>query len=400
MSSGSAMAAGYQLAEYSATGLGRAYAGEAAMADNASAQWRNPAMLTYLEGTQVSGGILYVDPNIDVTGTASKGGNGAYTESNDIAHSAPIPNFYLSHRINESWAAGLAFGSNYGMETELSEDFSSLHYGNEANVMTVEAVANLGYKLNDQWSFGAGVRLVAGEGHFGASSDAITGSMDRLKYMEGDDISWGYVLGTTWQINDNHRIGFAYKSEVMMDFDGHAEGLVYTGNTTDKIDGELSIPLPATIELASYHQLNQQWAVHASINWTQWSKFESLVAEFDDGTTDLIKEENWEDNFRFAVGTTYAMTPKLTLRSGIAYDMSAVSDENRTTTIPETDRTWLSAGASYQFTEQFTLDGGLTYIFAKTASISETDYETSFGSFDGEISGDVWIAGVQANYRF
>ncbi len=47
-------AAGFQLAEYSATGLGRAYAYEAAMADNASAQWRNPAMLTYLEGTQVS----------------------------------------------------------------------------------------------------------------------------------------------------------------------------------------------------------------------------------------------------------------------------------------------------------------------------------------------------------
>ncbi len=47
-------AAGFQLAEYSATGLGRAYADEAAMADNASAQWRNPAMLTYLEGTQVS----------------------------------------------------------------------------------------------------------------------------------------------------------------------------------------------------------------------------------------------------------------------------------------------------------------------------------------------------------
>ncbi|QSA20032.1 outer membrane protein transport protein, partial [Vibrio furnissii] len=33
-------AAGFQLAEYSATGLGRAYAGEAAMADNAGAQWR------------------------------------------------------------------------------------------------------------------------------------------------------------------------------------------------------------------------------------------------------------------------------------------------------------------------------------------------------------------------
>ncbi|NMU30223.1 aromatic hydrocarbon degradation protein, partial [Vibrio parahaemolyticus] len=65
---GMANAAGFQLAEYSATGLGRAYAGEAAMADNASAQWRNPAMLTYLEGTQVSVGAIYVNPNIDIEG--------------------------------------------------------------------------------------------------------------------------------------------------------------------------------------------------------------------------------------------------------------------------------------------------------------------------------------------
>ena len=64
-------AAGFQLAEYSATGLGRAYAGEAAIADNAGSQWRNPAMLTYLEGTQVSVGAIYVDPNIDIDGTST-----------------------------------------------------------------------------------------------------------------------------------------------------------------------------------------------------------------------------------------------------------------------------------------------------------------------------------------
>ncbi|MGZ7352732.1 outer membrane protein transport protein, partial [Streptococcus pyogenes] len=50
----SAYSAGFQLAETSATGLGRAFAGEAAMADNASAQFRNPALLSYLADTQVS----------------------------------------------------------------------------------------------------------------------------------------------------------------------------------------------------------------------------------------------------------------------------------------------------------------------------------------------------------
>ncbi|MCG6469285.1 outer membrane protein transport protein, partial [Vibrio parahaemolyticus] len=94
--SGMANAAGFQLAEYSATGLGRAYAGEAAMADNASSQWRNPAMLTYLEGTQVSVGAIYVNPNIDVDGTSTFVNGPNKASSHDFAHDAVIPNFYLS----------------------------------------------------------------------------------------------------------------------------------------------------------------------------------------------------------------------------------------------------------------------------------------------------------------
>ena len=119
-------AAGFQLAEYSATGLGRAYAGEAAMADNAGAQWRNPAMLTYLEGTQVSVGAIYVDPNIDIEGTStSLAGANTSTPANskDFAHSAVIPNFYVSHKYSEKLAIGFAAGTNYGMETDLGNRF-------------------------------------------------------------------------------------------------------------------------------------------------------------------------------------------------------------------------------------------------------------------------------------
>ncbi|XCD15277.1 outer membrane protein transport protein [Vibrio sp. CB1-14] len=411
LASTTASAAGFQLAEYSATGLGRAYAGEAAMADNAGAQWRNPAMLTYLEGTQISGGVLYVEPNIDVKGTATIFGQPVYTEAKDIAHSAPVPNLYISHQINDKWFAGLALSSNYGMETELDSEFKATQYGNEAKIMTVEAVANLGYQINDAFSVGGGIRFVTGEGKIGATAPftlptSATTAIQKgsyLKYVEGTDSSWGYVLGAAWQINDNHRLGFAYKSEVMMDFDGYGEGEVF--HFQGRRDGKLSVALPATAEIASFHQLTDQWAMHASINWTQWSSFEKLEAEFVDGVTSPIKNENWKDSYRFALGTTYQLNSKLALRGGVAYDMSAVDDKYRTTTIPETDRTWLSAGVSYAFTKQFTLDGGLTYIMARDASIVEPrdkldESAAVFGTFEGEISGDVWIAGIQANYRF
>lgn len=408
-------AAGFQLAEYSATGLGRAYAGEAAMADNASAQWRNPAMLTYLEGTQVSAGAIYVNPNVDVEGTVNHAQLGkTHASSKDFAHDAVIPNFYLSHQLNEQVALGFALGTNYGMETDLGTEFAASHFGNQASVISKEANLNIAYQILPQLSIGGGVRYVMGEGHFGATAPAknlirhpVTNNVmtlpkgTTLKYMEGEDNSWGWQVGSAWQINQNHRVGFAYKSEVVMDFEGHAEGVSYGSYKP----GMMSVTLPATAELASFHQLNDQWAIHASINWTDWSSFKELTAVFPE-KSDLIKSENWEDNYRFALGTTYQYDAKLALRAGVAYDTSAVDDKNRTATIPETDRTWVSVGGSYVATPQLTLDAGFTYIFAKDATINEprdaSDQTAAAigGAFTGNVSGNVWLIGVQANYRF
>ncbi len=417
-------AAGFQLAEYSATGLGRAYAGEAAMADNASAQWRNPAMLTYLKGTQVSVGAIYVNPNLDVDGDVNFYGNNTIASSSDFANDAVVPNFYLSHQYNDEFAVGLAFGTNYGMETDLGKGFAASHFGNEASVMTMEANLNAAYKLNDVVSIGGGIRYIIGEGSFGATAPSnnvvgthpVTGvpvsvAQDTtLKYMEGDDTAWGWQVGTAWQINDNHRVGFAYKSEVELKLEGYAEGLGFgLGTLIPKArdNGYMYLSLPATAELASFHQLTEQLAVHASINWTDWSSFEKLEAHMDTAGTQMVKVENWEDNYRFAVGATYQLQPKLALRTGVAYDTSAVSDKNRTITIPETDRTWLSVGTTYDWTKDFSLDAGFTYIIAKDAPITESrgyssddTAEAVGGQFVGETTGSVWLVGVQANYRF
>ncbi|MGF1737381.1 outer membrane protein transport protein [Photobacterium satsumensis] len=404
------MAAGFQLAEYSATGLGRAFAGEAAMADNASAQFRNPAMMTYLEGTQISTGAIYVDPNIDVKGdlTSSAAPDMTIpTQANDIAHSAVIPNFYISHRVNEQWAVGLALATNYGMETELGGDFLGTIFGNQANIMSVEINPNVAYKINDQFSIGAGVRYVMGEGHFGA---ALPMGGPDLKYMEGDDTAWGWQLGGAWQINEANRIGFNYRSAVDLKLKGEASGIGYDlvaaaqGQTPAKsYAGSMALTLPATAEIASYHQLTDKLAMHASFNWTDWSSFDKLEANIPSIglNPDLIKEENWEDNYRIALGATYQYTNKLAVRTGVAYDTSAVNDKHRTQTIPETDRLWLSLGAGYQWSNALSFDAGFTYIFAKDASMAESEeiMGESF-TFKGETTGNVWLVGVQANYRF
>ncbi|MBQ4890044.1 outer membrane protein transport protein [Shewanella sp. MMG014] len=429
-------AAGFQLAEYSSTGLGRAFAGEAAMADNASAQARNPAMLTYLEGRQLSAGAIYIMPNVDVVGDVSisspiLGPDPVIiaADATDFADSAVVPNFYYSNQLNDNWTWGLAVNSNYGLATELDATHPASLFGNETGITTVEFNPNIAYKVNEAFSVGAGLRVVYGEGHVGASMpgwiDGVKQAVPALapqlpdagaslKYMEGDDIALGWQLGTSWQINEAHRLGFAYHSGVELELDGFASGLLYDGGQDVHIEGYLPIELPAFAELASHHQLTENWAMHASVNWTQWSVFDELVAYFPgetkpiDSTTglplesDLVKEENFKDNWRFAVGTTYQLNDKWLVRGGMALDQGAAQDEYRSTTIPDSDRLWFSAGAGYQATKNLTVDFALTYIKGVgDAPIDETQDLLGLASvnYSGDVEADVWLAGIQLSYK-
>ncbi len=59
-------AAGFQLNEFSAAGLGRAYSGEGAMADTAASASRNPALLMMYTRPELSIGAVFIDPDVDI----------------------------------------------------------------------------------------------------------------------------------------------------------------------------------------------------------------------------------------------------------------------------------------------------------------------------------------------
>ena len=71
--SGAASASAFQLWEQNASGLGTAYAGSAAVADNASTVFFNPAGMTQLNGMQVSVGVSGVGPSFEFNNEGSSG---------------------------------------------------------------------------------------------------------------------------------------------------------------------------------------------------------------------------------------------------------------------------------------------------------------------------------------
>src|SRR5512139_2630883 len=110
--SGAAGASGFQLLEQNGSGLGNAYAGSAAAAENASVQFFNPAAMTQLAGRNASLGLVLVNTSFELDNQGSStcvftnAGNGG-----DAGGLGLIPNAYLSWQVAQDWWVGLGIGA-------------------------------------------------------------------------------------------------------------------------------------------------------------------------------------------------------------------------------------------------------------------------------------------------
>ncbi|PQJ29374.1 OmpP1/FadL family transporter [Rubritalea profundi] len=392
------LGAGYQLQERSTSGLGRAFAGEAAIAEDASAIATNASSMLLLDGTQFSTGFSYLAPDVEVTGTF----NGTPAKDVGPAQSALIPYAYLSHRINQDLAVGFALHSRFGLSTDYSDSFSATSLANKSEITTYYLSPKAAYQINQCWSIGAGFDAVYVDSTLTNSvpnSSQIEGGATILD-VEGDDWAYGFNLGTMFQLNDKTRFGLAYYSKIDFELEGTVKtdtgfpGVLPPGSTTNATAGST---LPQSIELSGYHELNEQWNLHASFTWTDWSTFDELLIKTANANLPATAE-NWKDVYRIAAGVTYKHDDNWTFRTGIAFDESPVSSaEYRTLRIPDSERLWLSAGTTYKINEKYSVDFGFTHIFAKTVDLAES---TAGGSFDGTSSGNVNILGLSFNGRF
>lgn len=392
-----ANAAGYQVNEHSASGLGRAFAGEAAIADNASVLARNPAAMTLFDTAQLSTALSVVDPSIDVEDESFG------QTAKDIAPLALVPAAYYIHPINDQFAVGLALFSSYGVATEYPADFNAGSTAGETSLITVNFNPNIAYRINDQFSIGGGVSLVYGDAElqrfYGTLANIGGSPSDNTVKMAGDTFGWGWNIGALYEINDNHRFGLSYRSQVDLDFEGDFTD--YTGTITgtprNTVPGALDVVLPAIAEFSGYHALNNQWAVHYGVQWIQYSKFEELRATSDqcnpgyDGMAGvcILKDEDYDDNFRYSIGATYTLNPEWTLRAGFAFDEQA---GRSTLSIPDTDRYWYSAGLTYSFSKNTSFDFGFTYLDGK-----DTTFEEDGSTFTS--TGGAFISAAQINMK-
>ncbi|MCG7495893.1 outer membrane protein transport protein [Vibrio sp. Of7-15] len=394
--------AGFQVAEHSASGLGRAFSGEAAVADNASVLARNPAAMTLFDTAQFSGALSIIDPVVDVKDTTNN------QSSNDVAPMQIVPAAYYISPINDKFSWGLGLFTTYGVATDYPDDIAAGDMAGDTSLVSVNLNPNVAYRFNEQWSFGAGFNIVYAHAelnrHVGVLP--ITGSnpSDKLISMEGDTFAYGWNVGVLYELDQDNRFGFGYRSSVEIDFDDGKftdHKTTITGTPGTSTTGKLAVTLPDIMEFSGFHQINEQWATHYSLQWTQWSDFKELRATGSGCNSTsgagicFLKEEKYEDNKRWSIGATYAYSAALTLRAGLAYDEQA---GEATLSIPDSDRFWYATGATYAFSDNTSIDAGFSLVQSKDGSFEEKNSLGNTFTFDSE--GVAYIAAIQINHSF
>ena len=408
---GGAQASAFALVEQNASGLGNAYAGVAAVAEDASTIFWNPAGMTRLPGRQVVGALHAIRPKSEFTNTGSAALPGRPLGSNggDAGDWAFVPNAYLSWQLTPNWFAGLGVNAPFGLKTEYDPTWVGRFHAVKSELKTYNVNPSLAYKLNDQVSFGAGVSWQRADATL--SNAVFFGALgEGLAQVEGDDASWGFNLGALFTLGNNTRIGIAYRSAVEYDLSGS----VVFANRPAALAGALpdgpitaNIKMPASASWSIFHQLNPKWDLLADITWTQWSNIQALNILRTNGTLLSTTPLNWDDTWRFSAGANYHHSSALTLRFGAAFDQSPSNDADRTPRIPDQDRTWLSIGAQYRMSKQAVLDVGYTYIFVKDPVINLCGPATAAtaacagkNQLTGTYDANVNIVSAQFRYSF
>ncbi|SFE65616.1 long-chain fatty acid transport protein [Phytobacter palmae] len=420
-----AWSAGFQLNEFSSSGLGRAYSGEGAIADDAGNASRNPALIMMFDRPTFSAGAIFVDPDVDISGRSP---TGASLDSKNIAPTAWVPNLHFVAPINDQFGWGASVTSNYGLATEFNNDYAAGAYAGKTDLETLNLNLSGAYRLDNHWSFGLGFdavyakakieryagdlgRIVAGSGRLPpipglAQQVAGIPADTQVAYLKGDEWGFGWNAGILYEVDKNNRYGLTYRSEVKVDFDGDYKSslpsaynqilgnfglpLGTNGRTTG---GSLTLNLPEMWEISGYNRVAPQWAIHYSMAYTSWSQFQELKATNSNGQTLFYKDESFKDSYRIALGTTYYMDDNWTFRTGIAFDDSPVPADKRSISIPDQDRFWLSAGTTYAFNKDASVDVGVSYMHGQKVSFTEGPY-----TFRSE--GRAWLYGANFNYAF
>ena len=400
-----AKAGGYQLNDYSVTGLGRAYAGAGVVGDDYSAIAYNPAGMTAVKQSGFQTGLTLVNLRADVDTLDN-------SKHKKMDFWTPIPQFFGQYNVNERLSVGLGVYAPFGLKTQYDSSWYASDVAILSELEIIDTNLAVAYKLNKQWSVGGGVILRYIYGHLTNSLKKYGGGASDF---ELDGWTKTGLLGVMYEPTENTRIGFSWRlrstqqvkgDHTISDTNGTIIGTAMLGSAlpadyfNQVATGWASPALPETFTLSAFHRYKNV-GFSGTARWTHWSQsFPEFTLRSD---AKLLASAGGQQKFNYNYDNSWTLTAGLdwyynenwTLRCGTGWDESPAHKAiSRTIRIPDNDRFWLSAGASYT-QENWQFDVGYTHMFARTSkALNDAQIQVKYKKMQS------YLVGAQVQYKF
>lgn len=448
LGAGQAWGASFALAEQNAMGLGNAFAGASATAEDSNTVWHNPAGLARLLFPGVTAAAHVITPSAKFQNQGSQaalgqplGGTGG-----DAGSTAVVPNFYASMPITDEWRVGIGVNVPFGLKTEYENGWLGRYQALKSEVKTININPAVAWKATSDFWVGAGADYqqfkatltnnvnytgALAQGYATAAAGGVipasaipaligaTSALDSFVSTNGQDWSWGWNVGAMYSIggsaNDDNgaaRFGAAYRSKIKFNITGNVgitnptpptlsgalapfnpvvQGVSNTINQTRLYNGgvALDVTVPDSASFSYYQRLNDTWDILADVTWTGWSSIQQLAITRTSGPaagSSTVLPFNYKDTWRASVGANYRYGDKWVFRAGVAWDQTPVNEADMSARLPDGDRTWLAGGARWKYSRELNFDVAAAYIWVKDSSINNAGNPASIAG-NGLING-------------
>ncbi|MEA2111805.1 MAG: outer membrane protein transport protein [Campylobacterota bacterium] len=368
------LAGGYKVPELSmnSTALSAAYVANPHTAD---AAYFNPANMVFMDdGQHVEQVLTYIRLSEQTfTGTVpnpdgSLNSDGAVSASEDFFS----PSLHYVSPMFGDTRFGLSIVAPAGL-TKRWEEQPAMTYANKFSLLVVELNPSVAYKVSENFSIAGGARLVYSEGIVMSASLAS-------RNMEGDSFDFGYNLALSYRPMPELKLAATYRSNVDLTEEGSAtiyfpDSGDYSGNVHYSGGATVSVPVPATLNLAVAYTFDTDTTVEFVYERAMWSSYETLDFNYESSLGPLDPKfadpiaKDWSDVSAYRIGVTQEYDG-WTGMAGIAYDESPVPQESLNFELADSDGIIVSFGGRYAYSETVSLGASLLVDFKESRTVS------------------------------
>lgn len=393
-----AHAAGFGVNAQSASAAGYANAGAAALAEDASTIWYNPAGLVRAaslhpaEAWQLTLAVNLFDTTQRFHDSQSSAalGQALGSEGGDAGRLGFVPAIFLSRAINPDLHVGIGINTPFGLTTEYDGDWMGRFQATRSSASTFNLNAAFAYRLQHGLSVGGGVNAAQMTAELsnrvnytaailqaGLASGAIAPAQIPLLLnpaspislfglegnarLKGDDQGYGWNVGFLYEPAPSTRLGAHYRSAIKFVVAGD---VTFTPPDTSNVlaatiagvlgspgmplsngPAHAAIKLPAIAGFSAVQRISDRSELLLDATWEQWSTIQNVRFLRADGTVLSELDWGWRDTWRYAIGANYRARDDVLLKLGVHYDQTPIRDDShRGARLPDNDRAVIAAG--------------------------------------------------------